>query len=177
VTPAKRAPRRANAVDEQDPKSRVTPLRLSVFVRNDFGRRSVPIARSFERWIHAALLGRRSSRVEVNVVLLGKTAARELNRQFRHKDYATNVLSFPYEPLRGEKSGLLGDLVLCPPVIAREAAEQGKPPRDHYAHLTVHGVLHLLGFDHEQARAAAKMEAIERQVLASFGIPDPYTAR
>ena len=99
-----------------------------------------------------------------------------MNRQYRGKDYATNVLSFPAELPRGVTSPLLGDLVVCAPVVAREAREQGKPPRDHYAHLTVHGVLHLLGFDHQNERDATRMETLETRVLAALGIADPYQA-
>lgn len=149
-------------------------LRLSVFVQNAFGRRGVPAARSFETWVHAALHGRRTGAAEVNIVLLDADAARELNLRYRKKDYATNVLSFPFEPAPHDKSGLLGDLVLCPPVVAQEAEEQGKASRDHYAHLTVHGVLHLLGYDHENARDADKMEALERRILAGLDVADPY---
>jgi probable rRNA maturation factor len=150
------------------------PLRLSLFVRNPGPRKGVPVARSFERWVRAALTGRRGGRVEVNIALFGTREARLLNRDWRQKDYATNVLSFPYEPARGERSALLGDLAICPPVVAREAREQNKPVRDHFAHLTIHGVLHLLGFDHENERDALEMEAIERKVLARLGIDDPY---
>jgi probable rRNA maturation factor len=150
------------------------PLRLSVFVENRAGRKGVPIARSFEGWVRAALARRRGGSTEVNIALLAEAEARALNRQFRRKDYATNVLSFPYQPLPRERSGLLGDLVLCPAVVAREARAQRKPLRNHYAHLTIHGVLHLLGYDHARLRDAARMEAIERETLAGLGIPDPY---
>ncbi|HEX7915216.1 rRNA maturation RNase YbeY [Rudaea sp.] len=149
-------------------------LDLCVFVQNDFGRRGVPVSRSFEAWVHAALTGRRRGRIEVNIALFEVEAARDFNLRYRDKDYATNVLSFPYEPAPREKSGLLGDLVLCPPVVAREANEQGKRVRDHYAHLTVHGVLHLIGYDHENEKDARKMEALERRILAGLGIADPY---
>ena len=150
------------------------PLRLRVFVQNRVGRKGVPIARSFERWARAALSKRRHGLTEINIVLFGEAEARALNRRYRRNDYATNVLSFPYEKLRREKLALLGDIALCPAVIAHEARVQGKRLRDHYAHLTVHGVLHLLGHDHANARDAAAMEAIERHVLAGFDIPDPY---
>ena len=150
------------------------PLRLRVFVQNHAARKGVPIARSFERWVRAALTGRRSGRIEVNIALFGEAAARDLNKQYRGKNYATNVLSFPYQPLAREKKALLGELALCPAVVAREARLQGKRLRDHYAHLTVHGVLHLLGHDHQAGRHAVTMEAIERRVLAEFGISDPY---
>lgn len=149
-------------------------LDLSVFVQNDFGRRGVPVRRSFESWVRAALTGRRRGRTEVNIALFDVEAARGFNLRYRGKGYATNVLSFPYEPAPREKSGLLGDLVLCPPVVAREAADQGKRVRDHYAHLTIHGVLHLLGHDHENEKDALKMEALERRILAGFGIANPY---
>jgi probable rRNA maturation factor len=145
-----------------------------VFVQNDFGRRDVPVLRSFEAWVRAALTGRHCGRAEVNIALFDIEPARDFNLRYRGKDYATNVLSFPYEPAPHEKSALLGDLVLCPPVIAREAADQGKRVRDHYAHLTVHGVLHLLGHDHESEKDARKMEALERRILAGLGIVDPY---
>jgi len=150
-------------------------LTLAVSVQNHAGRKGVPVARSFGQWVRAALDGRRTGRVEVGVALFGEAEARRLNREYRGKDYATNVLSFPYAPVRGERSAMLGDLALCPAVVAREAREQGKPVRDHFAHLTVHGALHLIGYDHEKVRDAEHMEAIERRVLASLGIPDPYT--
>jgi probable rRNA maturation factor len=149
-------------------------LRLRVFVQNNAGRKGVPLSRSFERWIRAALAGRRTGRTEVNVVLFDEAAGRGMNRQYRGKEYATNVLSFAYAPLPGDKSGLLGDLVMCPPVIAREAKKQGKPPRDHYAHLTIHGVLHLLGYDHEIPAEAERMEELETRILAGIGIANPY---
>jgi len=149
-------------------------LRLRVFVQNNAGRKGVPIARSFERWIRAALTSRRKGWTQVNVVLFDEPAGRGMNRQYRGKNYATNVLSFPYEPLAGDTTGLLGDLVLCPPVIAREAATQGKPLRDHYAHLTVHGVLHLLGYDHERVDQAKRMEDMETRILAGLGVANPY---
>jgi probable rRNA maturation factor len=107
-------------------------------------------------------------------VLFDERGARALNRQYRGRDYATNVLSWPYAPAPREKSGLLGDLAICPAVVAREAADQGKPLRDHYAHLTIHGVLHLLGYDHEAPREAARMERLECRILAELGISDPY---
>src|SRR5690606_41420370 len=100
------------------------------------------------------------------------------SRHARGKDQATNVLSFPAELPEGLPEGvhmpLLGDIVLCAPVVAREAREQGKPLAAHYAHLTVHGVLHLLGWDHEDEKDAEAMEQLEREILAGLGIDDPY---
>ena len=137
----------------------------------------VPDERTFEKWVRAALQGQRSKRRQVNIQLFDLAQARAINKTFTGKDYATNVLSFPYEPLRGEKTALLGDIVICPSIVGKEAEEQGKRLRDHYAHLTVHGVLHLLGFDHQNEAEATRMENHERRILAEFGIADPYEIR
>lgn len=140
-------------------------------------RRGVPTPTSFRRWTEAALVTARHRKpAELSIRVVGAREGRALNRQYRGKDYATNVLSFPVELPRGIASPLLGDLVICAPVVAREAREQGKSPRDHYAHLTVHGVLHLLGFDHQSERDAVRMEALETRILAELGIADPYAA-
>jgi probable rRNA maturation factor len=149
---------------------------LSLWVKNEAGRRGVPLKPSFQRWIAAIPDLRKRRRVtEVNVLIVGAAAGKRYNRDFRGRDYATNVLSFPYQPLPAEKTGLLGDLVICAPVVAREARAQGKTLRDHYAHLSVHGVLHLLGYDHELGEAEAeRMETLERRTLAGLGIADPY---
>lgn len=153
------------------------PLKFSVWVRNEAGRKGVPLLPSFERWLAAIPdLQHPHDWTELNILIVGRAAARRYNRQYRGRDYATNVLSFPYETAPGEHSGLLGDLVLCAPVIAREAREQRKVLRDHYAHLTVHGALHLLGYDHETDADAERMESLERAVLASLGIADPYAS-
>ena len=117
----------------------------------------------------------------VTILLTDDDSVRDLNARFRGKDYATNVLSFPAELPEGLPKGvklpLLGDLVLCAPVVAREASAQDKPVAAHYAHLTVHGVLHLLGWDHEDTREAEAMEQLEREILAGLGLPDPYIER
>ena len=148
-----------------------------ILVDSVVGRRGIPARRSFESWADAALHRRSHGRRQVNIRLVGTKEARELNRRFRGRDYATNVLSFQYDPLPHQRTGLLGDIVICAPVVAREAAEQGKPSRHHYAHLTIHGVLHLLGYDHQTDEQAGRMERLERKLLASFGIPDPYQDR
>ena len=114
--------------------------------------------------------------------IVGTREGRALNRHYRGKDYATNVLSFPADIAdgvnlpKGVVMPLLGDLVLCAPVVAREAKEQKKPLAAHYAHLTVHGALHLLGWDHQDAREAECMEQLEREILSGLGIDDPYLA-
>lgn len=108
-------------------------------------------------------------RGDVTLRVVGAAEARRLNARFRGRDYATNVLSFPY-------GGDAGDVVLCHPVIAREAREQGKPLRAHYAHLVVHGVLHLRGYDHLRRADAARMEAREIRLLRRLGFANPYLA-
>jgi probable rRNA maturation factor len=145
-----------------------------VRVESHVDQKGVPDERTFEKWVRAALQGRRSKRRQVNIQLFDPVQARQINKTFTGKDHATNVLSFPYEPLPGEKTAVLGDIVICPSVVESEAKEQGKRLRDHYAHLTVHGVLHLLGFNHQDEADATRMENQERLVLTTFGIPDPY---
>ena len=135
-------------------------------------RAGIPAATSFRRWVAAALDGR-IRRADLAIRLVDNKEGRALNRHYRGKDYATNVLSFPAELPEGVKLPLLGDLVICVPVVAREAREQGKQLNDHYAHLTVHGALHLLGWDHEDEREAECMEQLEREILATRGISDP----
>jgi probable rRNA maturation factor len=149
------------------------PLQLDVGVSYGLPRRGLPSAVSFRRWASAAAEGR-IRRADLAIRLVDTKEGRALNRHYRGKDYATNVLSFPVELPEGVNLPLLGDLVICAPVVAREAAEQGKPLAAHYAHLTIHGVLHLLGLDHENEREAEAMERIEREILASLDLPDPY---
>ena len=151
------------------------PTVLDVSVSYGLPRAGVPAAMSFRRWVAAALDGR-IREADLAIRLVDDKEGRALNRHYRGKDYATNVLSFPADLPEGVKLPLLGDLVICVPVVVREAAEQGKRLNDHYAHLTVHGALHLLGWDHEDEREAECMEQLEREILASLGIADPYLA-
>lgn len=127
----------------------------------------IPPDRRLREWARAAL----PADADVTVRYVAGAEARRLNREFRGKDYATNVLSFPYGFPRGP---IAGDIVICAPVVAREAREQGKSVRAHHAHLLVHGLLHLQGYDHEREADARRMERREREVLAQFGFPDPY---
>lgn len=158
------------------------PVHLEASVGYAVPRTGVPAAVSFRKWVAAALDGR-VREADLAIRIVGAREGRALNRQYRGKDYATNVLSFPADMAagvklpKGVKMPLLGDLVLCAPVVAREAKEQRKPLAEHYAHLTVHGTLHLLGWDHEDAREAERMEQLERDILAGLGIDDPYATR
>jgi probable rRNA maturation factor len=126
------------------------------------------------RAAEAALADTNASGVEIGVVLTDDAKMRTLNRTWRGKDSATNVLSFPAPAGGSAEPRLLGDVVLAYETIAREAAEQRISARDHLAHLTVHGMLHLLGHDHENDRDAEIMERLEREILARLGVPDPY---
>jgi probable rRNA maturation factor len=119
------------------------------------------------RWVASAVRGP----AEIAVRVVGEDEGRALNAQYRHKDYATNVLTFDY----ADDPVVQADLVLCGPVVEREAREQGKPLADHYAHLLVHGALHAQGYDHETGEQdALEMEALEILLLGSLGIPNPY---
>jgi len=131
-----------------------------------------PSQADFERWAEAALED--EPRRELVIRIVDEAESQALNRDYRGKDTPTNVLSFPFEAPPGVPGEHLGDLVICAPVVAREAREQGKPRAHHWAHMVVHGVLHLRGYDHIDPAEAETMEGKERVLLARFGIPDPY---
>ncbi len=133
-----------------------------------------PIDADFRRWCELALQQRKADS-EMTIRLVDEAEARELNHTYRQKDYATNVLSFPADlPDELLDIPLLGDLVICVAVVEREAAEQGKSLEAHWAHLVIHGCLHLLGYDHIEDEEAEEMESLERELLAQLGHPDPY---
>lgn len=149
------------------------PVELDLGVSYGLPRKGLPSPQSFRRWVSAVLLGR-IRRADLAIRIVDEREGCSLNRHYRGKDSATNVLSFPAELPEGVNLPVLGDIVLCAPVVAREAAEQGKTLTAHYAHLTIHGVLHLLGMDHDDPREAEAMELLEREVLAGLDIDDPY---
>ena len=130
-----------------------------------------PARAQFRRWVKAALL----QDAEIALRIVDEEEGRVLNRDYRGKDYATNVLTFVYNgEFSGTKMPLTGDIVLCAPVVAREALQQEKTVEAHYAHLTVHGVLHLQGYDHENEVEARQMEALEIEIITKLGYADPY---
>lgn len=129
----------------------------------------LPSRPQLRRWLRAAL----ERDVQIVLRIVDETEARALNRDFRGKDYATNVLTFVYD----EGESLHADVVLCAPVIQKEAREQRKEVLAHYAHLAIHAALHLQGYDHEKAAQAAAMEARETAILYKLGYADPYTGR
>lgn len=152
--------------------------RLDLSVSYGLPRRGVPAPASFRRWAEAALRGARRRRpAALAIRLVDRDEGRALNHRYRGRDQATNVLSFPAEPPPGIDLPLIGDLAICVPVVEREAHEQGKPAAAHWAHMTVHGVLHLLGYDHVEDAEAERMEALETRILAGLGLPDPYAPR
>lgn len=158
------------------PFRQILRRRLALHFDNQSTAAEVPSENQFRRWAWQAVK-QQYHRAEISVVLLDEEEARACNRDYRGKDYATNVLSFALdegETLPALLDGLHGDLVICPQVVLKEAAEQGKTPEQHYAHLTVHGVLHLMGYDHIEETEAEEMEALETELLHQLAYPDPY---
>ena len=136
-----------------------------------------PSSELIARWAQAAYAaGGGGGALQLTVRIVDEAEGRALNRHYRDRDRPTNVLSFPFDALPGAPRRLLGDVVICAPVVAREAGEQGKPLQAHWAHLVIHGVLHLCGHDHQQEEQARAMESVETQVLKQAGFADPYTA-
>ena len=152
---------KARPVAEAKARDRLS-LSIQYAVKDD----SLPTRAEVRKWVRAT----RPGAAELTVRFVEAEEGRRLNAQFRGKDYATNVLTFPYarEPV------LAGDIVLCLPVVLREAAQQGRPAAAQFAHLVVHGMLHLQGYDHETGDDARAMEHKERGILARLGFPDPY---
>ncbi len=126
------------------------------------------------RWVRTARQGVAGA---LCVRFVDEPEGRDLNRRFRGVDRATNVLSFPVDAMPPGLPPLLGDVVVCAPIVEAEARAQGKAPAAHYAHMIVHGVLHLRGYDHQQCDAAKVMEALERELLGSLGFADPYAGK
>lgn len=133
----------------------------------------MPQAADFQRWLDAAILPFQEE-AEVTVRLVDEAESQELNHTYRGKDKPTNVLSFPFECPPGIELPLLGDLVICRQVVENEATEQGKPLMAHWAHMVVHGSLHLLGYDHIEDGEAEEMEALEIEFMAALGFANPY---
>ncbi|MGY6276465.1 rRNA maturation RNase YbeY [Methylomonas sp. MgM2] len=132
-----------------------------------------PSEQQFQKWVDTVLSDpTQDSEIVIRLVDNAESAA--LNRQYRRKQGPTNILSFPFEAPEGFETDLLGDLVICVPLIGREAIEQHKLPEHHWAHITIHGVLHLLGYDHIEEAEAEEMEALEIKLLNMLNIANPY---
>ena len=142
---------------------------LSLSVQYASDAKKLPTRQQFRRWVKIAL----DQDVQMALRIVNEAEGRELNRSYRGKDYATNVLTFVYD----DTSPIYGDVVICAPVVAREAREQRKDLLAHYAHLTIHAVLHLQGYDHERKRDAERMEARETALMIKLRYPAPYLIR
>jgi probable rRNA maturation factor len=141
---------------------------MQVNVQYAVARAGIPAARTLALWAKTALpVTAKEAQREITIRVVGAAEGRRLNRDYRQRDYATNVLSFTYDQTHG-------DIVLCAPIVKTEARAAGKTTQAHYAHLVIHGVLHLQGYDHEHEVDARKMEARERTLLAKLGYADPY---
>ena len=133
----------------------------------------LPAESDFQRWLEAAVTPFQPES-EVTIRLVDEAESNERNLTYRGKDKPTNVLSFPFEAPPGIELPLLGDLIICRQVVEQEAAEQGKTVEAHWAHMVVHGTLHLLGYDHIEDEEAEEMEALETEIMLALGYPDPY---
>jgi probable rRNA maturation factor len=171
---AKRSPPRRKVL----PKGVATTPTVDIVVNADVWQQLVDAEDVVRTAIAAAAAATATSTGEVAVVLTDDAAIRTLNREWRKKDAATNVLSFPTPPSHApDAATLLGDIVIAYQTTVREAEAEQKPFRDHLAHLAVHGFLHLLGYDHESDEEAETMEGLETQILSRLGVPDPYELR
>jgi len=147
-------------------------LDLQLAVENENG---LPSAESFATWLEAAITPFQEQ-AEVTIRIVDSEESHQLNLDYRGKDKPTNVLSFPFEAPPGMELDLLGDLVICRQVVEQEATEQNKPLHAHWAHMVVHGSLHLLGYDHIEDDEAEEMESLETELMQKLGFEDPYLA-
>lgn len=134
----------------------------------------IPTMDKLQAWADAAANTCGCNNKELTIRVTDEDEVAELNRRYRHKKGATNVLSFPFEDPPGMVTNMLGDLVICAPVVQREADEQDKATEAHWAHMLIHGVLHLCGYDHIDSQQAGEMEALETGIITSLGFPPPY---
>ena len=134
---------------------------------------NLPNRRLITEWVILALSDI-DKNVEMSVRIVDEVEGKALNKRWRNRDYATNVLSFPLKTEEGPAAGLLGDIVICAPVIRNEATEQKKILQNHWAHMVIHGTLHLIGYDHTNDNDAEKMESLEIELLNKIGINNPY---
>jgi probable rRNA maturation factor len=147
-------------------------MKIELDVQNATSFEPLPEPEQFSLWLETALQGK--SGIELTLRLVDREESRELNSRYRGKNQATNVLSFPAELPPGIDLPLLGDIVVCAPLVAEEARAQNKSLQSHWAHLVIHGALHLLGHDHQGEQEAVEMEALEAELLASLGFGNPY---
>ncbi len=147
-------------------------MRAKIDLQNDESLTNLPVQQDFETWVNAALV-QRFDNLEQTIRLVGEAESRALNLQYRAKNAPTNVLSFTVENDYLDYD-CLGDLVICAPIVEQEAQQQGKPLPAHWAHMVIHGMLHLQGYDHQNAAEADEMEALEAKILSTLGYTNPY---
>ena len=148
-------------------------MTLIVDIQMASASEEAPDPQSIERWVSAAIGNQRES-TELSIRIVDVDEGQILNEQFRGSTGATNVLSFPFENESPEPLPLIGDIIICAPVVLKEANEQNKTLNAHWAHMIIHGVLHLLGYDHQNDSEAAIMEALETEIMQKLGFPPPY---
>ena len=151
-------------------------MTLIVDIQMASASEEAPDPQSIERWIGAAIGDQRES-TELSVRIVDAEEGQALNEQFRGSTGATNVLSFPFENESPQPLPLIGDIVICAPVVAKEAREQNKALNAHWAHMMIHGVLHLLGYDHQNENDANLMESLETEIMQGLGFPPPYSCQ
>lgn len=155
------------------PNTKQKKKRIKIAIQNKTRQSFIPNRYYFQRWVNKALLSR-TALSEITIRLVDKKESTDLNEAFRHKKGATNILSFPFEPPPGIYSPLLGDIVIYAGLVNKEAKQQQKTRLAHWAHLVIHGCLHLVGYDHKSEKDARKMETLEIQLLQEFGYANPY---
>jgi probable rRNA maturation factor len=151
-------------------------MTLIVDIQMASASEEAPDPQSIERWIGAAIGDQRES-TELSIRIVDAEEGQALNEQFRGSTGATNVLSFPFENESPKPLPLIGDIVICAPVVAKEAREQNKALNAHWAHMIIHGVLHLLGYDHQNENEANLMESLETEIMQGLGFPPPYSCQ
>lgn len=145
-----------------------------VDIQNASSAKNLPSSELFQQWIDVALDFVTENDFELTIRLVDISESQQLNKQYRQKDKPTNVLSFPFEVPDGVELNLLGDLVICTQIVEQEAKDQNKQTFDHWAHMVIHGCLHLLGYDHINDTDANEMESLEVKILSKLNIADPY---
>ena len=146
----------------------------TIDLQNACDLKNIPTIDSLQKWVDSALINLTKQEFELTIRLVNSDESQQLNKQYRHKDKATNVLSFPFEVPEGIELNLLGDLVICAEIVEQEAKTQHKALFDHWAHMVIHGCLHLLGYDHINDKDANEMETLEINILATLAIDNPY---
>ena len=147
-------------------------MRAKIDLQNDESLTNLPVQQDFETWVNAALV-QKFDNLEQTIRLVGEAESRALNSQYRAKNAPANVLSFTVENDYLDYE-CLGDLVICAPIVEQEAQQQGKPLPAHWAHMVIHGMLHLQGYNHQNAAEADEMEALEAKILSTLGYTNPY---